>query len=481
MDIVHYIIKKLRSPIDDPTRSNRMAISIYGTYAKPVTDRDLVYFKVYKDNIILDSSKGSLLCGNRDEYWTQLHATYKKLQNLRISNDAFDLRFNPMVIKLDKSNKHQQIQEELEKIASPYDTSKNSEYLGLFFDGTGGWSGQSNSNVYKFCNHYKGNKFYYGGVGNSIENDYNVPKAMIADGFDVNAKRALFDLEQYLQKNSKQNPKPKIQLIGFSRGAAQANEIAQDIKKKFDLEIDLLLMMDPVYSLGVPGQGSARVHTSEISKAHNFVEANIADNVKRVVVLYATHETRVWFPATKFKFNKNKTQFIAGLSPGNHCDIGGYREREGDFQHISYLWMLEKSASNDKNDPFSGGTAPEQWTSHIKDQLNKITKNPKSHWNWSEIDWYYRFLYNINIIKTLGDVIKWILNKNIPGQLNDYFGDKTIEKLLGDQQDVLELVRDFSTFESEHGLEKLQEWLEEKDAMPITYDYISKPSDSITA
>ncbi len=73
----------------------------------------------------------------------------------------------------------------------------------------------------------------------------------------------------------------------------------------------------------------------------------------KAVVLYASHETRVWFPATKFTFDKRRTELIAGLTPRNHCDAGGFWSRDGEFQYVSLYWMLEKIASGIPSDPFS--------------------------------------------------------------------------------------------------------------------------------
>jgi hypothetical protein len=311
-------VKKNRTSVsNDPTHSDwvKRRLPMGKMYAEPFIKKGFVYFRI-------NPSNGSIPVGRRTENWTYLHNDYKNHQKLRISNDAFDLRFETKKLEIDPSIRFERIQEELEKIATPFDVSRDdSEYLGLFFDGTSNFSIQSETNVYELCNCYLGNKFYYGGVGNSVENKFAQVRSATARGFDFNIRRAISDIHEYVKQKKRQ---PKIQLAGFSRGAAQANELAKRLKDEF--EIDLLLMMDPVYSLGVPGQGSNMV---PLGKSHNYVETDITDNVRKVIVLYAEHETRVWFPATKFTFDKNQTTFVAGLSPGNHCDVGGYWERNG--------------------------------------------------------------------------------------------------------------------------------------------------------
>jgi len=229
-------------------------------------------------------------------------------------------------------------------------------------------------------------------------------------------------------------------------------------------------MIDPVYSIGVAGQGIRRVRTSLQGKEHNYVETSIPDNVRKAVVLYAKHETRVWFPATKFEQENPETELITGLTPGNHSDAGGYWCRNGAFQYVSLYWLLEKITSENSGDPFSGGCL--QWQREIDSQLEEITGNPQSQWNWSCVDGFYTFSKNLLSLPKRG--IQKVAKKYFGPTFGDLLGKEVANYLFGDQQDASELERRFDSFEN---LEELHNWLAEKGAWsPVAfYDYTSKP------
>lgn len=187
-------------------------------------------------------------------------------------------------------------------------------------------------------------------------------------------------------KNSDGTQGAKIQIFGFSRGAAQSVELARALKT-YGIEVEFIGLFDPVYSVAKPGQASNHVETTANSTNCNYVTAAIPDNVKKAAVLYAAHEERAWFPATAFTYNSAKTTLIAGITPGNHCDAGGYYDLNGDFQWVSLYWMLEKMYSNHEHDPFAKGLTQAQWNAMIETQVAKVTQNPNAKWYWSDYLW----------------------------------------------------------------------------------------------
>ena len=450
----------------DPTESGfSKRLPSDGLYYKPHKESgDFISLRCYKKKMLLpDSREGNLPIGKQRGNWIYFDNGKQRVDLL-----AFQSRFDTVFFEYELS-RVAKIQTELEKIASPFDLSQNnSEYLGLFFDGTSNFRGQSETSVYELYNIYTGNKIYYGGVGNSIENNFSALKSAVAYGFDYNLTRAMTDLKEFFDKTKRHM---KIQLFGFSRGAAQANKFAYAMKNT-GIEVNLLLMIDPVYSIGYPGQGSRDVDTSPLGKSHNYVETTIPDNVRKAVILYAEHETRVWFPATKFTYNKTKTEMIAGLTPGNHCDAGGFWKRNGAFQYISFYWMLEKIASGLLGDPLSNDLPSSQWQHAIRERLIEITGNSRSTWNWSDIDSFY--ILSKNFMSLPEEGIKVLAKTYLGPTFGELLGEKVGNSLFGDQQEVSEIERRFDTFG--YPLEKLHDWLEGKEALPIAdYKFASKP------
>jgi hypothetical protein len=448
---------------NDPTKSSMPKRSLY---VKPHKDKEgIIHLGLHERRYwLFDSKNDTFLFEKPKENWI-----YFNDGRQRVDVQSVLSRFNRVILSAQSSWK-EIIQSELEKIASPFDLSqRDSKYLGLFFDGTDNFRGQSETSIYELYNLYAGNKIYYGGVGNSIENNFSRLKSAVAYGFDQNLERAMVDIIEF---HDKANGSHRIQLFGFSRGAAQANELAKNLSRhKF--EVDVLLMVDPVYSVGVAGQGSARVRLSEEGKKGNFVEASISDNVRKAVVLYAEHETRVLFPATKFNLDDGtKTELIAGLTPGNHCDAGGFWNRNGAFQYVSLYWILENISSGTPGDPFSGNLDDLQWQNAIGTRLREITTNRQSTWNWSNIDWFY--ILSKNLLSLPKKAIKNLAKKYLGPTFGEDIGERVAHRLFGDQQEESEIERNFDTFG--YVLEKFRDWLEEKNALPITgYDYVSKP------
>ncbi len=114
----------------------------------------------------------------------------------------------------------QKIRDVLNGVRSPFLVKPDSSRIGVFIDGTSNFL-ESQTNVAHFYNVYGGSKFYYGGVGNPVEYSGITKTAGGAGGYMWNAilDRAVADIKKYGQGRN-------VDIIGFSRGAAMANDLA---------------------------------------------------------------------------------------------------------------------------------------------------------------------------------------------------------------------------------------------------------------
>ncbi|MBA3846222.1 MAG: DUF2235 domain-containing protein [Planctomycetes bacterium] len=244
----------------------------------------------------------------------------------------------------------------LEPAKSPYAIVPGSQNIALFLDGTSNWRDHQ-TNISTLYDQFQGTKFYYGGVGNAAEYA-RVDQAKLGGGagleFDAIIERAIEDLRENWQ------PGMRIHVFGFSRGGAEAIELARRLEKhgiKIEghpenqkPEIAMLGLFDPVYSVGQPGQDSTFTKSTPEGRAGNFVSVDLPTNVRHVRALYAQHEERSWFPATQLIVDSAaKTTVDLGVIPGVHSDGGGHKENN---QHIAMLarhWI----AAGYKSDPFA--------------------------------------------------------------------------------------------------------------------------------
>jgi len=171
------------------------------------------------------------------------------------------------------------------------------------------------TNVSRLYNAYSGSRFYYGGVGNSI--DYGGFGGGSGWQWDQILDRAMADIIESYEEGM------DIDIVGFSRGAAMANELARRLADK-NMTVRFLGMFDPVYSKGVAGQSSSNVYQTPGGFNGNYVTTSIPDNVVTAATIYAEHERRSWFPYTQFTHSKQQTRHIAMKMTGQHGEIGGH-------------------------------------------------------------------------------------------------------------------------------------------------------------
>lgn len=101
-------------------------------------------------------------------------------------------------------------------------------------------------------NLYQGTKFYYGGVANKVDSQYEGFSGATGGGWSDILDRAEADIRAY------SGPSTKVQLFGFSRGSAVAIELARRLERA-GVTVEYMGLFDPVYSRGLPGQASLDV------------------------------------------------------------------------------------------------------------------------------------------------------------------------------------------------------------------------------
>jgi len=223
----------------------------------------------------------------------------------------------------------------IDGLISPYVFAPQSEQYGIFIAGTA-MHFYGIGNVEKLYNAYEGSKFYYGGIGNPIEN----PTASrfwsdqaVGYGWVEILQRIEADFLTFYK------PWQKIHVFGWSRGAAMAQEFSKMLSH-YNIEVDFLGLFDPVYSYVFPGHSSILVEWSEAGRDGNFVNAYQTRNTKAMSVIYAANEDRSYFPATRF-FEDDDLKLRLLKSPGGHGEIGGHFASNKIVQRLNMRAMME--------------------------------------------------------------------------------------------------------------------------------------------
>lgn len=225
---------------------------------------------------------------------------------------------------------------------SPYQVQDNSVSIGIFIGGTN-MHFYGVGNVERMYNQFVGTKFYYGGIGNSVDSKHPVLEGGSAVfEFFGNLKYMLADIRRYGREK-------QIQIFGWSRGAAQAAELARWLGGE-GITVEFVGMFDPVYSLDRPGQSSSLITRTQAGKAGNYVTRKLAPNIQTAVAIYAMNETRSWFPATRFNRENANTTWIPIGSPGAHGEIGGHWQSNAYVQQLNFHVMMKYAEDHSSAD-----------------------------------------------------------------------------------------------------------------------------------
>jgi hypothetical protein len=242
------------------------------------------------------------------------------------------------------------IQDAINGIRSPYQynvAQGTVRRIGIFIDGTDNFL-DAQTNVTRLYNLYSGSKYYYGGLGNAFEYPELLGRftsGAMANGWQRVLDRAEADILNHIRKFQPSTsliaqPDWSIDIFGFSRGGAMANELARRLSKR-GIEVHFLGMFDPVYSYALPGQSSWYVHSIDRTRRGNYVDVWLPQRVRTAAVIYAQHEERTWFPATRFEKENKSTRLNALLSPGVHSDIGGHWTSNPNIQRLTLYAMAD--------------------------------------------------------------------------------------------------------------------------------------------
>ncbi len=231
-----------------------------------------------------------------------------------------------------------------------------SDPLGLIlfaFDGTGNSKTPSAfdslSNVYKFYEAYIDKKFYITGIGTTDERMAYKGSVITGDGFAERLNLGFKSLDDYINANKSKSL--DIDIIGFSRGAAEARAWSNQLLGKMKngmystslklsscLNLRFLGLWDTVPHLG-------SIHGNE--EKYNFA---ISPAITHVAHAMAVNEHRGG--ATDFNTwsifansqQKSTAHRIEKGFVGSHADIGG-GYGTGDLSDVALMWMIQQAQS----------------------------------------------------------------------------------------------------------------------------------------
>jgi len=210
---------------------------------------------------------------------------------------------------------------------APFDIVAGSGHVGIFFGGT---SQFVESNAFLDFGAYQGSRFYLPGVGNAAEYNFwgQLAGGAWGDNFEENIGQAFRDVRRAADANG---GTIQVDIFGFSRGAAQAAELARLIgQDNSGIAVNFVGAYDPVYSVGfmTPGQQSRYVEPGSVSG--NFVLVRYPGGAGKLAVSYAAHEQRVLFPATIFTVGQAQAANLSTrILPGVHGNNGNYAGPSG--------------------------------------------------------------------------------------------------------------------------------------------------------
>jgi uncharacterized protein (DUF2235 family) len=216
---------------------------------------------------------------------------------------------------------------------------------------------------------------YFRGIGN--DDDYNFWGNYICGGTGKDEKR-IRD-EAYASIAREYHPGDRIHIFGFSRGAASARMLAnqlfkegipENIKvvwetfanrttrnienrfiryisrgKKLNIDIEFLGVWDTVGGFGIP----VNILGIPFAKWNLFKDMHVAENVKKAVHCVCLDETRDAYVPTLMNYKRGVVEEV--WFPGVHSDIGGsYREDALGKISLGFMFdRLRKHAKKYKN------------------------------------------------------------------------------------------------------------------------------------
>jgi RHS repeat-associated protein len=210
-------------------------------------------------------------------------------------------------------------------------------------------------------------KRYKNGIGSNPNSWTTTTWAQQGLGLGAKGKinEQLYDFLDYINQLSIKkikNERIMIDVIGFSRGAAQARDFSNTLLRNYNsgmygkacLEFRFMGLYDTVAQFGSNG-----------SNDEDF-DMTIAPEWKSVAQAYALNEHRPLFPLQSIQGSGGGTRIEQGFI-GAHADIGGgyndTKERyKGDLSDVALMWMVQQAEA--------AGVK----FSHIDDEFKQVTR-----------------------------------------------------------------------------------------------------------
>jgi RHS repeat-associated protein len=223
------------------------------------------------------------------------------------------------------------------------------------FDGTGNEArvriGNSLSNVRKFYLAYdekkNGGKYYITGIGTIDENMKVEGSQITGEGFDDRVKLGFTFLDEAVKKSG-ESTLVDIDVVGFSRGAAEArvwmNQLVGKLKDgKYTSEagttrcvnLRFVGLWDTVSHLGTFSGNDAN-YDFTISPALKYVAQALALDEHRGGGMNFDGRSIFAAPAVASVASRNELGFV-----GSHADIGG-GYGTGDLSDVALMWMVQQ-------------------------------------------------------------------------------------------------------------------------------------------
>jgi RHS repeat-associated protein len=199
------------------------------------------------------------------------------------------------------------------------------------FDGTGNNHRQVRKGKYThvltLSADYRGQAFYYAGVGSSFAT--RGVGGLTGAGGGRRIEKAYRDFLAAYESGD-----TDVDIIGFSRGAALAREFANVLNKRgykgCPVKIRFIGLFDTVGSFGIPG-----------NHVNLTIHMDLPANVETARQAIAEDERRFLFPLTPLNSAGEGQDFDEQRFPGDHSDIGrGHGNDSNDLSRapLEYIW-----------------------------------------------------------------------------------------------------------------------------------------------
>jgi hypothetical protein len=211
-------------------------------------------------------------------------------------------------------------------------------------DGTGNHT-SAGSNIPRFVARYSdGNASYFGGPGNPVDG-----KGFLGKSSGLGSAGIVDAIVEQICKDFASNQNIKIDLVGFSRGAAIANEIATKLSED-GCKCDPIFRRNGVrYTIKKPKVRFLglfdTVHSFPRYVSWAWNDETIPSNVENSAHALALDETRSLFRPSMLQPDPNSTNHSERWFTGRHSDVGGHRNMNQNLSRIALRWMVETAVN----------------------------------------------------------------------------------------------------------------------------------------